>query len=57
MAATIAYCAYVYNRYGRLLAYSAPFRTGIGDQASQIDVEFYEKFYRPEALSPTDRAQ
>lgn len=57
VAATIAYCEYVYNRYGRFPAYSAPFRTVLGYQATHVDVEFYEKFYRPEALSPTHQAQ
>lgn len=57
IAATLAYCDYVYNRYGRFPAYSAPFRTVLGYQATHVDVEFYKKFYRPEALSPTHRAQ
>ena len=56
IAATIAYCEYVYNRYGRFPAYSAPFRTVLGYQATHVDVEFYEQFYRPEALSETQHA-
>ncbi|MEZ4870226.1 MAG: hypothetical protein R3C14_53345 [Caldilineaceae bacterium] len=55
--ATCAYCDYVYQRYGRFPAYSAPFRTVLGYQATQVDLEFYERFYQPEALSPTQRVQ
>lgn len=53
--ATIAYCEYVYRRYGRFPAYPPPFRTVLGFQASHLDVEFYDRFYRPEALSETQR--
>ncbi len=53
--ATIAYCEYIYNRYGRFPAYMPPFRTVLGFQASHLDLEFYDKFYRPEALSETER--
>jgi hypothetical protein len=53
--ATVAYCDYVFKRYGRFPAYSAPFRTVIGYQASHVDVAFYERFYKPEALTDTQR--
>lgn len=53
--ATIAYCEYVYGRYGRFPAYPPPFRTVLGFQANHVDVDFYDRFYRPEALSPTQR--
>jgi hypothetical protein len=53
--ATIAYCEYVYQRYGRFPAYPPPFRTVLGFQASHLDLEFYHRFYRPEALSETQR--
>ena len=53
--ATIAFCEYVYKKYGRFPAYAPPFRTVLGFQATHVDVEFYERFYRPEALSPTQR--
>lgn len=43
--ATISYCDYVYKRYGRFPAYSAPFRTVIGFQACHVDVGFYDRFY------------
>jgi hypothetical protein len=55
VSATIAYCEYVWNRYGRFPAYLAPFRTVVGFQACHLDAEFYDKFYRPEALSETQR--
>jgi hypothetical protein len=55
IAATIAYCSYIYDRYGRFPAYMPPFRTVTGFQACHLDLEFYERFYRPEALSETQR--
>ena len=55
IAATIAYCDYIYHRYGRFPAYSAPFRTVLGYQATHVDVDFYDRFYRPEALTETQR--
>lgn len=56
IAATIAYCEYVYQRYERFPAYAAPFRTILGYQATHVDVEFYERFYQRDALSETQRA-
>jgi hypothetical protein len=53
--ATIAYCEYLYKRYGRFPAYSAPFRTMLGYQVTHVDVDFYDRFYRPEALTATQR--
>ncbi|HKY09562.1 MAG TPA: hypothetical protein VJQ55_15025, partial [Candidatus Binatia bacterium] len=53
--ATIAYCEYIYARYGRFPAYIPPFRTVLGFQACHLDTEFYDRFYRPEALSETER--
>ena len=55
IAATSAYAEYIHGRYGRFPAYSPPFRTILGYQATHVDAEFYERFYRPEALSPTQR--
>lgn len=52
---TIAYCEYIYQRYGRFPAYPPPFRTVAGFQACHLDVEFYDRYYRPEALSETER--
>lgn len=56
IAATIAYCSYIHDTYGRFPAYPAPFRTSIGFQAAHLDLQFYERFYRPEALSETQRS-
>lgn len=53
--ATVAYCEYVFGRYGRFPAYSPPFRTVLGYQATHVDAEFYDRFYRPEALTETQR--
>ncbi|MFN8484000.1 MAG: hypothetical protein U0768_13260 [Anaerolineae bacterium] len=53
--ATIAYCEYIYGRYGRFPAYAAPFTTVLGYQATHVDVDFYDRFYRPEALTETQR--
>ena len=50
IAATIAYCEYLYKRYGRFPVYMPPYKTVLGFQACHLDREFYEKFYRPEAL-------
>jgi hypothetical protein len=54
--ATIAYCDYVFRRYGRFPAYSAPFRTVIGFQVCRVDVDFYDRFYDPDTLPATVRA-
>jgi hypothetical protein len=53
--ATIAYCDYVHKRYGRFPAYQPPFRTVLGFQANHVDTAFYDRFYKPEALSETQR--
>jgi hypothetical protein len=48
--AVIAYCTYVFGRYGRFPSASGPFRTVLAYQAHRLDAGFYEKFYRPDAL-------
>lgn len=55
IAATTAYCEYVWQHYGRFPAHLAPFRTVVGFQAGHLDLEFYERFYQPEAVSETQR--
>lgn len=50
IAATIAYCEYVFRRYGRFPAVSGPFRTVLAYQAHHLDPAFYDAFYRPGAL-------
>ncbi len=53
--ATIAYCEYVHARYGRFPAMCGPFRTILAYQAHRLDLDFYDRFYRPEALTDTQR--
>jgi hypothetical protein len=53
--ATIAYCEYVHRRYGRFPVRSGPFRTVLAYQAHHVDPDFYDRFYRPEVLSATQR--
>lgn len=55
IAATVAYCDYIYKNYGRFPAYLTPFRTVLGYQATHLDLEFYERYYRPEAVTETQR--
>jgi hypothetical protein len=55
IAATTAYCDYIFTRYGRFPAYMPPFRTVLGFQACHLDAEFYDLHYGPEALSDTER--
>jgi hypothetical protein len=47
---TIAYCDYVFRRYGRFPANSGPFRSVLAYQAHHLDPDFYDRFYRPEAV-------
>ena len=55
IAATQAYCEYLWHRYGRFPVYLTPYRTVLGFQACHLDAEFYDRFYRPEALAATQR--
>ncbi len=55
IAATTAYCEYVWSRYGRFPAHMPPFRTVLGFQAGHLDLEFYDKFYPAGALGETQR--
>jgi hypothetical protein len=54
--ATVAYCQYVYQRYGRFPATMPPCRTVLGFQSCHLDTEFYDHYYKPEALSESERA-
>jgi len=53
--AAVAYCEYIHNRYKRFPAYQTPLRTLLGFQVNHADVEFYERFYRSEALTNLQR--
>jgi hypothetical protein len=55
IAATTAYCEYVWDRYGRFPANMPPYRTVLGFQACHLDAEFYDKFYKPGVLTETQR--
>ncbi len=56
IAATAAHCEYLWQRYGRFPVHLTPYRTVLGFQACHLDGEFYDQFYRPEALGRTQRA-
>lgn len=56
VAATTAYCEYVWQRYGRFPVHVPPFRCGLGHQAMRLDPEFYDRFYQSDALSDRQRA-
>ena len=51
IAATIACCEYIHNRYGRFPATTGAFRTLLAYQAHQLDSDFYQRYYRPEAVN------
>lgn len=45
--AVIAYCSYVFDRYGQFPANFGPIRTLMAFQAHHIDTAFYDRFFRP----------
>jgi hypothetical protein len=55
IAATTAYCEYIWTKYGRFPANMPPYRTVLGFQACHLDAEFYDKLYKPEALTESHR--
>jgi len=44
--AVIAYCEYIWQRYGRLTANFGSFRTNLGYSAHHIDRDYYDRFYK-----------
>jgi len=56
IAAVCAYCEYLWQRYGRFPVYMPPYKTVLAFQACHLDAEFYDRFYRPEALAESQRA-
>jgi len=48
--ATIDYCEYIYQRYGRFPGTTGPFRTVMAYQAHNLDQDFYRRFYHPNVL-------
>jgi hypothetical protein len=55
VAATVAYCSYLHERYGRFPATFAPFDTLLAYQAHHLDAEFYHQFYEPGAIGRRQR--
>jgi hypothetical protein len=55
IAATTAHCEYLWSRYGRFPVHMPSYRTVLNFQASHLDAEFYDAFYRSEALSEAQR--
>jgi hypothetical protein len=53
VAATVAYCDYVYGRYGRFPCTTGPLISLLAYQAHHLDPAFYDRFYQPGALSAT----
>jgi hypothetical protein len=51
--ATIAYCTYVHQTYGRFPAYFGPIRTTLAHQAHHLELEFYDTLYQPGAYTET----
>ena len=48
--ATKTLCRYIWNTYGRFPATIDPFLMTVWYQAAHLDVEFYDRYYPPEAL-------
>jgi hypothetical protein len=53
--ATVAFCEYVFARYGRFPAHQPAFRIHVGFQASHLDIAFYDRYYGADAVSPRHR--
>lgn len=51
--ATVAYCTYIHETYGRFPAYFGPLRTTLAHQAHHLELDFYDRFYRPGAYTAT----
>lgn len=53
--ATIAYCEYVWERYGRFPAYLAPYHAVMVFQAAHLDPDFYDRYYVPGVIRDRHR--
>ena len=51
IAATIAFCEYVVQTYGRFPAHVDAFKSIVACQAHHLDLSFYDKYYPPSAVS------
>jgi hypothetical protein len=54
--ATKTLCRYIWDAYGRFPATIDPFLTTVWYQACHLDVDFYDRYYPPEALPPHVRS-
>jgi hypothetical protein len=52
LEATIAFCEYVWNRYGRFPVSISAFHTLVAFQVSHVDAGFYEDHYQADVLTP-----
>jgi hypothetical protein len=55
ISATIADCDYVHRCYGRFPGSTGSFCTVLAYKAHHVDTDFYDRFYRPEALTQAHR--
>ncbi len=53
--AVIAYCEYVHGEYGRFPGNFGPLRSLMAYQAHHLDLEFYDRFYKPGAYGDRQR--
>jgi hypothetical protein len=53
--AVVAFCEYVHGRYGRFLGNFGPLRNLMAFQAHHLDLEFYDRYYRPGAYEDAHR--
>ena len=53
--AVIAYCEYVFQKYGRFPAHQPPMRTLLGFQVNHVDCDFYDRHYKPGAVTDAQR--
>ena len=54
--ATKTLCRYIWDTYGRFPATIDPFLMTVWYQATHLDIDFYDRFYPPEALPPHVRS-
>lgn len=52
LEATVAFCEYVWRRYGRFPLYTMPFHTVLAFQVSHLDLDFYTTHYQADSLTP-----
>lgn len=53
--ATVAYCEYVWERYGRFPAYLTPYHAVMVFQAAHLDPDFYDEHYIPGVIGDRHR--